>query len=195
MAADPTSGGDLEAARLELLGGLLPAALHELSNPLVALLGTVELLLAEAEPGSSSRTKLELVQRTADEIAALVRSLQRLARERLEPATEVELEAFTRETADLAVRFSGVKGIGCEVRATAPATIVAEPGVLRLALLDLLFDALRTAEADVRVDVEKSRVRVSSGSGGGRGAALAAAALGARLARAADGGVRLDITG
>lgn len=193
VAGDPVNGADLENARLELLGRLLPAALHELSNPLVALVGTVELLLADAEPGPT-RTRLELVQRTADEVASLVRSLQRLTRERLEPETELDLGAFTRDTADLAVRFSGVKGIGCEVRVEEAVTLVARPAVLRQALLGLLIDALQAADADVEVDVDTSGVRISTGTGDGRPTRLAAAALGARLEHLSAGGVRLDIT-
>jgi signal transduction histidine kinase len=194
VAAEPVDHAELEAARLELLGRILPAALHELSNPLVALVGTVELLLADTEPGRD-RTRLELVQRTADEVAALVRSLQRLTRERLEPETELDLGTFTRETADLAVRFSGVKGIGCDVRVDRPATLVARPAVLRQALLGLLLDALESANADVEVELDARGVRVGSGSGGGRSATLAAAALGARIERLPDGGVRLDVAG
>jgi len=193
VAGDPDDTVEVENARLEQLGRLLPAALHELSNPLVALVGTVELLLADTPPGPT-RTRLELVQRTADEVAALVRSLQRLTRERIEPETELDLGAFTRETADLAVRFSGVKGIGCEVRTDEAVTLVARPAVLRQALLGLLLDALQAADANVEVDVDSGGVRVSVGSGDGRPAALAAAALGARIERLPNG-VRLDITG
>jgi signal transduction histidine kinase len=180
VAADPPNGGDLEAARLELLGRLLPAALHELANPLVALVGTVELLLRDAEPGPA-HARLELVERTAEEIAALVRSLQRLTRERLEPRAELDLGSFTRETADLAVR------------APVSVTVVAEPPVLRQALLALLLDALQTASTDVEVEVDAGGVRVSAGAGGGRVATLAAAALGARLQGLPGGGAFLGL--
>ena len=193
VAADPVTGADLEAARLELLGRLLPAALHELSNPLVALVGTVELLLAESEPGPT-RTRLELLSRTGDEITALVRSLQRLSREGLEPETELDLVAFTRETAELAMRFSGTKGIACEVRAATPVTLVARPAVLRQALVGLLLDALQ-GDTDVEVTVAADGLRISSGTGGGRATTLAAAALGARIEPLPNGGVRLEITG
>jgi len=194
VAADPVNGADLERAQLELLGRILPAALHELANPLVALIGTLELLLADAEPGPT-RTRLELLERTADEVAALVRSLQRLTRERLEPETELDLGAFTRETAELAVRFSGVKGIGCAVRTPEPVTLVARPGVLRLLVLLLLLDALQAADEDVEVEVDAGGVRISAGAADNRAAALAAPALGARIERRPAGGVRLDITG
>jgi len=193
VAALSDDGAELEDARLALLGRLLPAALHELSNPLVALVGTVELLLADAEPGPT-RTRLELVERTAAEIAALVRSLQRLARERLEPEAEVDLGEFTRETAHLAVRFSGVKGIDCEVRVAEPMRLAARPAVLRQALLGLLLDALESASGAVDVEVDSRGVRVASGAGGGRSSMLAAAALGARIEHLPDGAVRLDIT-
>ena len=58
-----------------MLGRLLPGALHELANPLLALGGTVEFLLDEAQPGTKQHDRLALVHGTAGEIADLVRSL------------------------------------------------------------------------------------------------------------------------
>ena len=196
MPPHPANGGGaLEAARLELLGRLLPAALHELSNPLVALVGTVDLLLAEAQPGPAA-ARLELVQRTAAEVTGLVRSLQRLTRERLEPPTELGLGAFTRETADLAVRFSNVKDVACDVTVERDTSVHAASGLLRQALLALLLDAVQAAPSGGGVDVlvAGTTVRVSHGVGRGASARRAADALGARIEALPGGGVRLDVT-
>ena len=41
---------------------------HEINNPLFAILGLTELLLAEAEQGSRTRERLELIEVCAIEI-------------------------------------------------------------------------------------------------------------------------------
>ena len=49
---------------------------HEINNPLFAILGLTELLLAEAEQGSRTRERLELIQDCALEIKEIVRASQ-----------------------------------------------------------------------------------------------------------------------
>lgn len=195
---DGRSGGEaeLEAGRLELLGRLLPGALHELANPLLALGGTIDLLLDDAAPGSKHRERLELVQRLSHELAGLVRILQQLARERLEPESELELVAFTAETAGLARRLANVRDVRLDERfAGGGVRVRARPGVLRQALLALLVDALQAAEPGGRVEVvvDGTTVRISAGAAEGRPAMTAAAALGATLERLQGGGVSLSI--
>ena len=112
-----TGSEDDRAARAveSTLGRLLPGALHELGNPLVALGGTLELLLADAEAGSKDARRLEVAQRTSEEITGVVRTLQRLARERREPETDIDIGAVARDTADIARRFSLARGVAIEI--------------------------------------------------------------------------------
>ena len=160
------TGSDNDRAARDVestLGRLLPGALHELGNPLVALGGTLELLLADAEAGSRDAQRLELAQRTSDEITGVVRTLQRLARERLEPETDIDLDAFARDTADIARRFSLARGVAIEIDvAREPPPIRSQPARLRAALLTALLDALETAETGSRIDliVDRACVRV-----------------------------------
>ncbi|HEU5363385.1 MAG TPA: histidine kinase dimerization/phospho-acceptor domain-containing protein [Gaiellaceae bacterium] len=49
---------------------------HEINNPLFAILGLTELLLAEAEEGSRLRQRLELIHGSALEIKEIVRAAQ-----------------------------------------------------------------------------------------------------------------------
>jgi len=178
-----SDGVTVEDGRRQLLGRLLPSALHELSNPLLALGGTTELLLEDAEPGTDMHRRLSLVQRTAAEISELVRLLQRLARERVEPARELDLDAFVRDTAEIAVRFGEIKGVGVDVRGASAGRLVAEPAVVRQLLLAVLLDAVDAADSErtVVVAVVDGALAISPGAGGGAAATTAAAALGARL--------------
>ncbi len=142
-----------ERRRLETLGRLVPGAVHELANPLLALGGTVEFLLEDSDPGTKTHERLMLVQSTAAEVAEIVRTLQRLARERFEPETAVALGAFAEETAALARRFSGHSDVELVVRASGAAVVEARPAALRSAILAPLLDALGTAGPGGRVEL------------------------------------------
>jgi signal transduction histidine kinase len=48
---------------------------HELNNPLFAIMGVVELLLREAEPGTQTYARLKLIERTSIEMRDRIRSL------------------------------------------------------------------------------------------------------------------------
>ena len=68
---------DAEELRLlATLGRLTRGALHELANPLVALLGSAELALGEVEPGTRLHDRIALTQRTGAEVVEIVRALQ-----------------------------------------------------------------------------------------------------------------------
>jgi signal transduction histidine kinase len=155
VAAD--DDGALEAQRLAALGRLLPGALHELANPVLALRGMVELLLQEAEP---SRDRLEVVGAMAAEIEGVVKALQRLARERVEPSTTIPLGEFAQDTAEVARRFAGARDVSLEVRVAGSASVRTRPALLRGALLGRLLDALAAAGPGGRVelDVEGERI-------------------------------------
>jgi C4-dicarboxylate-specific signal transduction histidine kinase len=149
----------LEAQRLVVLGRLLPGALHELANPVLALRGTVELLLQERDP-ASARDRLEVVAGMTGEIEDVVRTLQRLAREGAEPRTAVALATFVDDTAAVTRRFTSAKDVALDVRASGSATVEARPGRLRTALLGSLLDALASAGPKGRVELRVDGPRV-----------------------------------
>jgi two-component system sensor histidine kinase PilS (NtrC family) len=152
-----------EAARLRTLGRLLPGVLHELANPLLALGGTLELLVEEVEPGTTTARRLELVRHTSDELAGLVRSLQRLARERFEPEREIQLGPFVAETASLVHRFSAAPDAEVDVQTAGAGSVRARPAALRQVLFDALLDALEGAAPGQPVAVRVKGACVSVG--------------------------------
>lgn len=159
VVADADAGRD-EAQRRETLGRLLPGALHELANPVLALRGTVELLLQETEP---SRERLEVVAAMAREVESVVTALQRLAREAVEPSTSLPLAAFVEDTAAVARRFTSAKDVALDVRTSGSESIEARPALLRTALLGPLLEALASAGPNGRVEIEVDGRRVLLG--------------------------------
>src|SRR5262245_10254703 len=88
-AASPFYGADsatperealLEAGRLSTLGELVRGIAHEINNPLFGMLGLVDLLLADLEPGSPEHDRLLLVRQSGLEIKRLSHALLKFAR-------------------------------------------------------------------------------------------------------------------
>jgi len=131
---------DRETRSLRTLGLLLRGALHEVSNPLVGLMGTAELALDQAEPGTKLHDRIGLIHRTSTEIAEIVRALQafiRLQDERPGTFSLGEAAAETVALVDLVLPTHDVT-----LTATGDAIVIAAPGDVRCSLVELLVDAL-----------------------------------------------------
>jgi signal transduction histidine kinase len=70
----------LEAGRLTSLGELVRGVAHEINNPLFGMLGLVELLMAEIEPGTKAHERLALIQQSGLEIKRITHTLLGFAR-------------------------------------------------------------------------------------------------------------------
>ena len=184
--------GDLvEVGRLAALGRLTPGALHEIANPLVALLGTAELLLLDVERGTKSAERLELVVDTAREISAIVRALQTYSRDRAAPRGPIALDRLVAETVELVRRTSAVRDVALEeVRAEVDVPVEGLPGGLKQAVLTLILNALEAQGGGGKVTVAtagaegSATVTVTGGRGSGLGLDACAA-----VARAHGGGL------
>src|SRR4029450_13248573 len=62
--ATPETEALLEAGRLSTLGELVRGVAHEINNPLFGMLGLVDLLLADLEPGSPEHNRLRLAKQS-----------------------------------------------------------------------------------------------------------------------------------
>lgn len=134
-----TYGND-DIRALATLGRLTRGALHELSNPLVALLGSAELALTDAEPGTKLHDRISLTQRTGTEVVEIVRALQAFVRMQSQPPEETSVGAAATDAVALVRRVLPTHDV--ELRASGDATVVAGPGELRRRLVELLLAAL-----------------------------------------------------
>jgi two-component system sensor histidine kinase PilS (NtrC family) len=130
----------IEARSLRTLGLLTRGALHEISNPLVALLGSAELALEDVEPDTKLHDRIALAHRTGAEIAGIVRALQAFIRLQDQPAGALSLGDAAAETVALAELVLPTHDV--TLSASGDATVVAAPGDLRCSLVELLVEAL-----------------------------------------------------
>jgi signal transduction histidine kinase len=154
---------------LATLGRLTRGALHEISNPLLALLGSAEFALADAEPGTKLHARLELVQSTGAEIAEIVRALQAFARSAAAPPERLSLAAAARTAHSLVLKVSIVRDVELALRIDAEPVVHAAPGEVQRRLVELLLDGLAGADRGDTVELqvhEQDGWAVASTAGG-----------------------------
>jgi signal transduction histidine kinase len=153
-----------EIRTLVTLGRLTRGALHELSNPLVALLGSAELALADAEPGTKLHDRIALTRQTGAEVVDIVRALQAFLRLQSEPPQELSVGAAAADAVALVTRVLPTHDV--ELSARGEATTVAAPGELRRRLVELLVDALEARRGSNTIELVV-RDGVVTATGGG----------------------------
>jgi signal transduction histidine kinase len=134
-----------ERRSLLTIGLLTRGALHEIANPLVGLLGSADLALDDAQPGTKLYDRIALTQRTGAEIAAIVRALQAFIR--LQEAPSGELSVGNAATEAVALVDLVLPTHDLTLTAAGDATVVAAPGELHCALVELLVAAIEQSDS------------------------------------------------
>jgi signal transduction histidine kinase len=152
-----------EAYALQTLGLLTRGALHEISNPLVALVGSAELALLDVEPGTKMYDRIALMQRTGVEIAEIVRALQAFIRLQAEPEQTLSLGTAATDAIALVSKVQPASEI--ELRVSGDAAVVARPGEIQHRLAAFLVEELERAEPGdtIELDVREGSVAASGG--------------------------------
>ena len=139
-SVDPRAEAAAEDHVLRTLGVLTRGALHEISSPLVGLIGSAELALREVEPGTKLHDRIALTHRTGVEIAEIVRALQAFVRSQGEPPTALSLGAAAAEAVALVARVHPL--VDTTLSASGDARVRAAPGEVASRLVELLLEAL-----------------------------------------------------
>lgn len=143
--------------KLAAVGGLTAGAAHEINNPLFAILGLVEFLLRDAEPGTKAHERLLLVQETGSEIKEIVRALLDFARDdRAEPIV-LPLADLSRQALDLVRRTSANKGIEIVEDYPDESPVEAIPGQIKQVLLNLVANSRQAMPDGGRLTVRVFR--------------------------------------
>jgi len=139
-----------------------------MSNPLVGLIGSTDLALDDAEPGTKLHERIALAQRTAAEIAAIVRGLQAFIRLQEAPAGPLSLGEAAAEAVALVDLVMPIPN--ATLTADGDATVVAVPGELRCSLVELLVDALERSDSAGAIELtvrSEGQDAVVAATGGG----------------------------
>jgi two-component system, NtrC family, sensor kinase len=151
-----------ETRALATLGRLTRGALHELSNPLVALLGSAELALGDAEPGTKLHDRISLTQRTGAEVVEIVRALQAFVRLQSQPPQELSVGTAAADAIVLVTRVLPTHDV--ELRTRGDATAVVGPGEIRRRLVELLVDALDDPDRGAVIELVVGEGVVTAGN-------------------------------
>jgi PAS domain S-box-containing protein len=147
-----------QSGKLATIGELAAGVAHEINNPLFAILGLVEFLLKEAEPGTKAHGRLVLVHQTGLEIKEIVRALLDFAREPSEERAVVSVRDAAHETVELFRRTSSAKAMELtESYSEEPTPVVGSPNQLKQIFLNLITNATQALGGDGMVEVAVRR--------------------------------------
>jgi signal transduction histidine kinase len=164
-AASPFFGADsatpehealLEAGRLSALGELARGLGHEVNNPLFGMLGLVELLLADLEPGSPEHDRLLLVRQSGLEIRQITNALLRFARAEPGDTTTVSLHRVVEEAVELVRVTNADKSFELrEEYCREPLYVHGDPARLGQVVLSLLVSAKQVEGGSATLRLER----------------------------------------
>jgi two-component system, NtrC family, sensor kinase len=144
----------VQAARMAAVGELAGGVVHEINNPLFAILGLVEFLLRDAEPGTKAHERLTLVHETGLEIKTIARALLDFARERPGESETFNLSSATAATVELFRRTSAARDVEIELRADPYVAVHGSAAQLKQLVLHLLANAREALPVGGSVAVE-----------------------------------------
>jgi signal transduction histidine kinase len=154
----------VQTQKLAALGQLGAGVAHEINNPLGAVIGHVQLLLGDRDPGAADYESLRHIEKGAQRASQVVQNLLRFSVQRKEPVrTTVDLNKLTRDTLSLTESLIRDLQIALVFDLSEPAPrALADAGQLAQVLLNLTANA-RTAMASggtltVRTRSEGERV-------------------------------------
>ncbi len=164
-----------EAHRREEMGRLARAVAHDFNNLLTIIVGYAGVLREELDEGDPRREGATGILQAANRAAGLARNLLAYGRAQVKRPGTADLCELVRNVE--ALQRQGAGGAGVELRVELPESplpVVADPGLLEQALVDLCASAraamagggcLRLAAEVVELDAAAARARRLPGAG------------------------------
>ena len=131
---------------------------HEINNPLFGMLGLVELLLREIEPGTKAHERLSLVQQSGLEIKRITHSLLGFATTESQMTELVSLQDVAEKTVELVRCASAGKNVELrEEYPNEPLHVRGSSARISQVLLSLLVNAQQALPAGGSVTLQLER--------------------------------------
>ncbi len=134
--------------RLSDLGEMAARVAHEIRNPLVSIGGFARRMLATTEAADDRRKYLEIIASEVARLETILGEVLDYARPPRLKTTRTDLNALVREMADIIAPEGESLGVDLEIDLdrTIP-TVAADTGLMKIALLNLLRNALQAIPA------------------------------------------------
>jgi CheY-like chemotaxis protein len=157
----------LQSEKMSAAGNLLAGIVHELNNPLTAILGFSELLLKDAK--TFDPDQIEKIHSEAERSVKIIHNLLRLAGAEDGSPEIVDVNESIRQTVDLTRYQLRLNRIELEIKLSSrPALVFAHSGELTQVVLNLVTNAIQAisgarAAGTIRITsgVVRERVQVS----------------------------------
>ncbi|HET7340688.1 MAG TPA: ATP-binding protein [Methylomirabilota bacterium] len=153
--------GAAEGAPPSTLGKLAAGLVHEINNPLTAILAQAELLMTETDPASKARERLRVVVQETSRAARLLKSVLQLSRPRRYERQPCSLDAEVGAVLDFTRPQLEWAGITVVTDLQPVPTILADRDQLRQLLLNLVQNARQAMAAQSAERVLTVRTRVA----------------------------------
>lgn len=139
----------LQAEKLASAGRLVQTLAHEVRNPLNNINLSVEQLLHELESNSESNIYLEIIQRNSKRIGDIITELLNSSRPAEMYLEKKPLQAIMDESIGIALDRLTLQRVKLQIRySNEPAWIMADPGKLKIAFLNIIINAIEAMEEE-----------------------------------------------
>jgi signal transduction histidine kinase len=161
------------AERLATAGELAAGAAHEIRNPLTSIRSTIQHLHSSLPEGHAAREDAQGIMEEVDRINGILEALLSFARPSEAVFSLLHLDELVRQSLDLIAAQARSQGVEVAVELPADAIpLVADAGLVKQVLLNLMLNALQAMEAGGNLLVRAQSIPPRRGEPAESGGAL-----------------------